>query len=84
MTTLSRPSWGRAARSSSSSADSVISPVKRKGAFGSSRLLRAFPSASVKLRPIAIASPTLFIWVVNVESAEGNFSNANRGTLTTT
>ena len=44
----------------------------------------AFCSASVKLRPIAIASPTLFMCVVSVGSAAGNFSNANRGTLTTT
>ncbi len=33
---------------------------------------------------MAIASPTLFMWVVSVGSAPGNFSNANRGTLTTT
>ncbi len=44
----------------------------------------AFCSASVKLRPMAIASPTDFIVVVSVSSAAGNFSNANRGTLTTT
>ena len=44
----------------------------------------AFCSASVKLRPIAIASPTDFMCVVSVGSAPGNFSNANRGTLTTT
>ena len=44
----------------------------------------AFCSASVKLRPIAIASPTDFMCVVSVGSAPGNFSKANRGTLTTT
>ena len=44
----------------------------------------AFPSASGKLRPNDIASPTLFIVVVNVGSAPGNFSNANRGIFTTT
>ena len=44
----------------------------------------AFCSASVKLRPIAIASPTDFMCVVSVGSAPGNFSNANRGTFTTT
>ena len=44
----------------------------------------AFCSASVKHRPMAIASPTLFIVVVSVVSAAGNFSNANRGILTTT
>ena len=49
-----------------------------------SRDRSAFWSASVKHRPIAIASPTLFIVVVSVSSAEGNFSNATRGTLTTT
>ena len=44
----------------------------------------AFCMASAKFRPIAMASPTLFMWVVSVGSAPGNFSNANRGTLTTT
>ena len=34
--------------------------------------------------PSAIASPTLFIVVVSSGSAPGNFSNANRGTFTTT
>ena len=42
------------------------------------------PSASMKLRPNDIASPTDFIVVVSVGSAPGNFSNANRGALTTT
>ncbi|ONI48413.1 hypothetical protein STIB_74390 [Streptomyces sp. IB2014 011-1] len=50
--------------------------------FSSER--RAFWRASVKFRPIAIASPTDFIVVVRVESAEGNFSNAKRGAFTTT
>ena len=45
---------------------------------------RAFCRASGKLRPMAIASPTLFMCVVSAVSAPGNFSNANRGTLTTT
>ena len=44
----------------------------------------ALPSASVKLRPIAIASPTLFMCVVSTGSAPGNFSKAKRGTFTTT
>ncbi len=43
----------------------------------------AFCSASLKVRPIAIASPTLFICVVSVASACGNFSKVKRGTLTT-
>ena len=44
----------------------------------------ALPSASTKLRPIDMASPTDFIVVVSVGSAPGNFSNANRGIFTTT
>ena len=44
----------------------------------------AFCRASVKLRPMAIASPTDFMWVVSVGSASGNFSKAKRGTFTTT
>ena len=38
----------------------------------------------MKLRPIAMASPTDFMVVVRVESADGNFSKAKRGALTTT
>ena len=41
-------------------------------------------SASAKLRPRLIASPTDFIVVVSSGSAPGNFSNANRGIFTTT
>ena len=44
----------------------------------------ALPSASAKLRPNDIASPTHFIVVVSVGSAPGNFSKANRGIFTTT
>ena len=44
----------------------------------------AFCRASAKFRPMAMASPTLFMWVVRAGSAPGNFSNANLGTLTTT
>jgi hypothetical protein len=44
----------------------------------------ALPSASRKVRPIAIASPTDFICGPSVVRAAGNFSNANRGHLTTT
>ena len=44
----------------------------------------AFCSDSLKVRPMAMASPTLFICVFNVESAWGNFSKAKRGTLVTT
>ena len=31
------------------------------------------------MRPMAMASPTLFIWVVSSALAPGNFSNAKRG-----
>ena len=82
-TTLIRPSRVRAACATSAS----LSPtgpaqVNWLSAFSIER--SAFCSASGKLRPIAIASPTDFIVVVSVGSAFGNFSNANRGTLTTT
>ena len=58
--------------------------MNRNGPVWLSRLRCAFCSASAKERPIAIASPTDFMCVVSVWSAPGNFSNANRGILTTT
>ena len=61
-----------------------MSGAKSKTASLLSSERSAFCSASVKLRPIAIASPTDFMCVVSVGSAPGNFSNANRGTFTTT
>ena len=80
-----RPSVGTLASSSARSAATlVISPSQWKDAPFFSRERSAFCSASVKLRPIDIASPTDFIVVVSVGSAAGNFSNAKRGTLTTT
>ena len=39
--------------------------------------------ACLNVRPIAITSPTLFIWVVRPPSASGNFSKAKRGIFTT-
>ena len=48
-----------------------------------SRERSAFMRASGNDRPIAIASPTLFIVVVRRGSASWNFSNANRGAFTT-
>ena len=45
---------------------------------------RPFWNASLNVRPIAITSPTDFIWVVSVGSAAGNFSKAKRGIFTTT
>ena len=65
-------------------AASLSSGTVQKLAAGVSSERRALFSASGKLRPIAIASPTLFMCVVSTGSAPGNFSNANRGTLTTT
>ena len=43
----------------------------------------AFRRASVKHLPIAITSPTDFIWVVSLSLVFGNFSKANLGILTT-
>ena len=81
-----RPSVGRRASSSSRRASSVVGrgPSQWKLLPAFSRERRAFCRASVKFRPIDIASPTDFIVVVRVSSAAGNFSNAKRGTLTTT
>jgi hypothetical protein len=44
----------------------------------------ALPRLSLKVRPIAITSPTDFICGPSSSSAPGNFSNAKRGTLVTT
>ena len=49
--------------------------------MSSSRERIALPNASLNVRPIDIASPTVFICVVSRSSAPGNFSNANRGDL---
>jgi hypothetical protein len=43
-----------------------------------------FWSASLKVRPMAITSPTDFICVPRVGLAPGNFSKAQRGIFTTT
>ena len=40
---------------------------------------RLAKSNSWKVRPMAMASPTLFIWVVSSAFAPGNFSKAKRG-----
>ena len=44
----------------------------------------AFCSDSWNVRPIDIASPTDFIWVLSSASVPGNFSNVKRGILVTT
>ena len=82
--TYSRPSTGvrRTSRSSSALRCSA-GPVQNPATLVSVDRM-ALPSASGKLRPIDMTSPTLFIVVVSRGSAPGNFSNANRGILTTT
>ena len=40
--------------------------------------------ASLKVRPIAMTSPTDFIWVPRAGLASWNFSKAQRGIFTTT
>ena len=54
------------------------------GSTSSSRDRIALTNACLKVRPIAIASPTDCIDVWSCPSAPGNFSKANRGHLTTT
>ena len=76
---VSRP-WIASNRSHSASA---TEPDVR-GRPSSSRERIALPQASANVRPMPITSPTDFIWVVRPVSAPGNFSNANRGSLTTT
>ncbi len=52
--------------------------------MSSSRERIAFANACWNVRPIAITSPTDFMWVESPSSTPGNFSNAKRGHLTTT
>ncbi len=54
------------------------------GFVSSSRERIALAKACWKVLPIAIASPTDFMCVESTESTPWNFSNANRGHLTTT
>ncbi len=72
------------AGSSFSSRSSARSRATTHPARSVSRARSPFWNASLNVRPIAIASPTDFIWVVSRKSAAGNFSNAKRGTFTTT
>ena len=74
-----RSAEGIAIASSSSS-----SPSGGSAGESSSRERIAFAKDSPKVRPIAIASPTLCMWVERRPSVPGNFSKANRGTLVTT
>ena len=85
ITTRRRPSCGVLASASRPAlSSSTCRWLQSNGACLLSSERSAFCSASVKLRPIAIASPTDFMCVVSVGSAPGNFSKANRGTFTTT
>ena len=83
-TVSSRRSWGvRARRSASSAVPSGSGSTQNcDGDCSSERI--AFCRASTNDRPIAMASPTLFIVVVSSASEPGNFSKANRGIFTTT
>jgi len=67
---------------SMSGAMSLPSAPRPKRPISSER--SAFWSDSLKVRPMAIASPTLFICVVSVGSAFGNFSKVKRGIFVTT
>ena len=82
-TVPSRPSCGTAQRRSSAAA-SPGGSCQLNGAPRDSIDRSAFCSASGNERPMAMASPTDFMCVVSWVSALGNFSNANRGVLTTT
>ena len=68
--------WSRVAPSSSTTRLNPSSPVSRPRS--------AFCTDSLKLRPIAMTSPTDFIAVPRSGSAPLNFSNAKRGILVTT
>ncbi len=74
---------GSSSFASSSSRGSSPRPSSRPSAPISSERI-ALPRASGNVRPMAIASPTDFIWIVSRLSARGNFSNVQRGILTTT
>jgi len=76
-----RSGVGTPSRPRSSSASSGRPSVNPHWSCSSERI--DFWSASLKVRPIAMTSPTDFIWVPSARSASGNFSNAQRGNLTT-
>ena len=83
---MMRSAVGRESAAKSSSSESAASspfPSAPKPARPVSRERRAFPSASSKVRPTAMTSPTAFMRVVSVSSAPWNFSKAKRGAFTT-
>ena len=63
----------------SGSSGSLPSKPRPKRPVSSER--KAFCMLSLKVRPMLMASPTDFIWVVRTGSAVGNFSKVKRGTL---
>jgi hypothetical protein len=69
-------------RSGGSSPPHLPPPPKPRAP--TSRERRAFCIDSLKVRPIAIASPTDFMAEVSVASASGNFSKVKRGIFVTT
>ncbi len=75
--------WERAARKASSPPSPGASTGSRP-ASPVSMLRRPFCSASAKLRPMAIASPTDFMLVESMAGVPGNFSKVKRGIFTTT
>ena len=74
---------GRGVASFSRNNESGVSDGARQGVLGSSERI-PFCSASLKVRPMAMTSPTDFICVPRVLSAPGNFSNCHLGIFTTT
>ncbi len=80
----------RSGRGVESTARYASAPPSPGGSTGSrpespvSMLRSPFCSASAKLRPIAIASPTDFMEVESSAGVPGNFSKVNRGIFTTT
>ena len=78
----SRSAFGTRSRSRTSASLAAGRGSKPKLPISSER--SAFWSDSLKVRPIAITSPTDFICGPSVSLAWGNFSKVKRGTLVTT
>jgi hypothetical protein len=74
----------RSARGVHSASTSSSLSSGGSAAASSSRERIAFANDSRNVRPMAIASPTDFMWVVSSPSAPGNFSKAKRGIFVTT
>ena len=78
----------RAARRVSRSSSATPSSAGREATLQPSRSISSprspFCHACLKVRPMAMVSPTAFICTPSVFSAVGNFSKAKRGNFTTT